>query len=475
MEQQSSGDSKQSEIERLTSTKTEFRRELGLFDGINVVIGNTIGSGIFIAPAVIAVTIAPQTGGMHLLVWLVGGLLSLTGALSYAELGALMPRAGGHYVFLREGIGDLAGFLYGWTIMLVIASGSIAFVSITFVTYLSYFVSMSPWIIKLLAILTIVCLTWVNYIGVKMGSLVLNIFTSLKVVALVVLIVAGLFFAALHTDYFLPVVPQSTPLDIGWASTFLFALVSALFTYGGWQNIGFIAGELKNPQRNLPLSMFIGVTAVILIYMLVNFVYVNVLGVQHMGASRLVASDAMEGLWGAVGGSFVSLLIMVSSFGITNAIIMVSPRVYYAMAKDGLFFPQLAHVHPKYKTPHVALVFQAAWASIIVIASDTFQQIMNYVVFMDWLFLALAVYCIYVLRRKYAEAPRSYKAWGYPVTPALFILLSLAVVVNTLVRAPLESGIGIIIVLSGVPIFLFMKRQLNATEKKLIESERIIK
>jgi APA family basic amino acid/polyamine antiporter len=463
MEQKTVGN--QTDVERLTSTKTEFRRELGLFDGVNVVIGNTIGSGIFVAPAVVAATVAPQTGGMHLLVWLVGGILSMAGALSYAELGALMPRAGGHYVFLREGIGDVAGFLYGWTIMLVIASGSIAFVSITFVTYLSYFIPMGPWTIKLLAILTILSLTCVNYVGVKMGSIVLNIFTSLKVVALVALIIAGLFFAALHRENFLPVVPQNVSLDITWASTFMFALVSALFTYGGWQNIGFMAGELKNPQRNLPVSMAIGVTAVIIIYMLANFVYVNVLGVPHMGASRLVASDAMEGLWGTIGGSFVSLLIMISSFGITNAIIMVSPRVYYAMAKDGLFIPQLAQVHPKYKTPHVSLVFQAIWASVIVIVSDTFQQIMNYVVFMDWLFLALAVYCIYVLRMKYPGAPRPYRAWGYPVTPALFILLSMAVVVNTLVRAPLESGIGIAIVLSGIPIFLTMKRKMKIAHK----------
>jgi APA family basic amino acid/polyamine antiporter len=457
MEQTLSPATDQADVERLTSAQTDFRRELGLFDGINVVIGNTIGSGIFIAPAVVAATIAPQTGGIHLLVWLVGGLLAMTGALSYAELGALMPRAGGHYVFLREGIGDLAGFLYGWTIMLVIASGSIAFVSITFVTYLSYFVPMSPWVLKLVAIITILGLTGVNYVGVKMGSVVLNLFTGLKVIALIVLIIAGLFFASLHRENFLPIVPDGTQLDLGWLSTFMFALVSVLFTYGGWQNIGFIAGELKNPRRNLPMSMAIGVTIVIVIYMLTNFVYVNVLGVPTMAGSHLVASDTMECLWGKVGGSFVALLIMVSSFGITNAIIMVSPRVYYAMSKDGLFLPQLARVHPRFKTPHIALVFQAVWASVIVIASDTFQQIMNYVVFMDWLFLAMAVYCIYVLRKKYPDAPRPYRAWGYPVTPALFILLSMVVVVNTLVRAPLESGIGIAIVLTGLPFYFGMR------------------
>jgi APA family basic amino acid/polyamine antiporter len=345
--------------------------------------------------------------------------------------------------------------------LLVIASGSIGFVSITFVTYLGYFLPMSPWLIKLLAIFTILALTCVNYLGVKMGSVVLNVFTGLKVIALMVLIIAGLFYAPLHREYFLPVIPEGTPLDFAWASTFMFALVSALFTYGGWQNIGFIAGELKNPRRNLPLSMVIGVIAVIVIYLLTNFVYVAVLGVPKMATSPLVASDAMEGLWGRSGGSFVALLIMVSSFGITNAIIMVSPRVYYAMAKDGLFLPQLARVHPRFKTPHAALVFQAVWASLIVVASDTFQQIMNYVVFMDWLFLAMAVYCIYVLRRKYPDTPRPYRAWGYPVTPALFILLSMLVVVNTLIRAPVESGIGIAIVLSGLPFYYVMKKRMG--------------
>lgn len=461
MPETSSPAARQTDIERLTSTKTELRRELGLFDGINVVIGNTIGSGIFIAPAVVAATVAPQSGGMHLLVWLVGGILSMTGALSYAELGALMPRAGGHYVFLREGIADLAGFLYGWTILLVIATGSIAFVSITFATYLSYFIPISPAIIKLVAIIAILGLTWVNYIGVKMGSIVLNILTTLKVIALCALIAAGLAFAGYHRDNFLPVLTSDAVVDLSLVSTFMFALVSALFTYGGWQNIGFMAGELKQPKRDLPLSMVIGVTIVIIVYMAVNFVYANVLGVPAMGASRLVASDAMEGLWGTIGGSFVAMLIMLSSFGITNAIIMVSPRVYYAMAKDGLFLRQLAQVHPKYKTPSVALVFQAAWASIIVLVSDTFQQIMNYVVFMDWLFLAMAVYCIYVLRKKYPDAPRPYRAWGYPVTPALFILLSLLVVVNTMMRAPLESGIGIAIVLSGLPFYFGLKKRMG--------------
>ncbi|MCC6398796.1 MAG: amino acid permease [Bacteroidetes bacterium] len=459
-------DAGQGDVERLTSSQTDFRRELGLFDGINVVIGNSIGSGIFIAPAVVAATILPQTGGIHLLVWLVGGLLALTGALSYAELGALMPRAGGHYVYLREGIGDLGGFLYGWTILLVIASGSIAFVSITFVTYLSYFVPMSPWLIKSIAIATILGLTGVNYVGVKAGSVVLNVFTGLKVIALVVLIVAGLLFASLHREYFLPLIPEGTELNLVWVSTFMFALVSALFTYGGWQNIGFIAGEMKNPRRNLPISLIIGVAIVIVIYMLTNMVYINVLGVPAMAGSQLVASDTMEGLWGRLGGSFVALLIMISSFGITNAIIMVSPRVYYAMSKDGLFLPQLACVHPRFKTPHIALVFQAVWASVIVLASETFQQIMNYVVFMDWLFLALAVYCIYVLRKKYPDAPRPYRAWGYPATPALFILLSMVVVVNTLMRAPLESGIGTAIVLSGLPFYYGMKSRLRRQANK---------
>jgi basic amino acid/polyamine antiporter, APA family len=450
---------RQQAIDRLTSSSTEFDRKLGLFDGLMVVIGNVIGSGIFIAPAVIAATVQPETGGMVLLIWVIGGVLALTGALSYSELGALMPRAGGHYVFLREGLGSFAAFLYGWTILLVIASGSIAFVSITFVTYLGYFIPMPPFTIKIIAIATILLLTGVNYRGVKQGSVVLNIFTMLKVIALVVIVGAGLLFSDIRPERFVPVIPNASMFDLAIASAFLLALVSALFTYGGWQNIGFIAGELKNPKRDLPLAMFIGTLIIIAIYVCTNIVYINVLSVEGMAESRLVASDAMDGLWGRMGGSLISLLIMVSSFGITNAIILVSPRVTYAMAKDGVFFGSLARVHSKYKTPSAALLFQAAWSSLIVFASETFQQIMNYVVFMDWLFLALAVYCVFILRKKYPDAPRPYKVWGYPVTPILFILLSAAVVINTLIRAPLESCIGIVIVLSGTPAFIIWRRR----------------
>lgn len=459
---------REQKIAALTSSSTEFRREIGLFDGIMVVVGNTIGSGIFIAPAVVAATVMPQTGGMVLLVWLAGGMLAITGALSYSELGALMPRAGGHYVFLREGFGKLAGFLYGWILLLVIASGSIAFVSITFVTYLGYFIPMPPGVIKFVAIGTIILLTWVNHRGVRPGSIVLNIFTVLKILALVALIVGGLVFDAFRSDNFLPLFPGAAAFDLMGVSTFLFALVAALFTYGGWQNIGFIAGEIKDPHRTLPLSLILGCIIIITIYVLTNTVFVNVLSVPAMGTSGLVASDAMDRLAGDLGGGIISLMIMVSSFGITNAIIMVSPRVYYAMAKDGVFFSGLAKVHPRFKTPSQALLVQAVWATLIVILSETFQQIMNYVVFVDWLYLALAVSCVYILRRKYPEARRPYRVWGYPVTPAVFILMSAAVVVNTLIRAPIESGIGMAIVLTGIPAYMFWQRQSagNETIKK---------
>lgn len=458
---------RESELERLTSSSTEFDRKLGLFDGLMVVIGNVIGSGIFIAPAVLAATVLPQTGGMVLLVWLIGGILALTGGLSYSELGALMPRAGGHYVFLREGLGSFAGFLYGWTILLVIATGSIAFVSITFVTYLGYFIPMSSFVIKIVAVGTIFLLTGVNYLGVKRGSAVTNIFTMMKLIALVILIGAGLLFGSIRPESFIPVFPEGTVFDMIIVSAFLLALVSALFTYGGWQNIGFIAGEMKNPKRDIPLSLLFGIIIVIIIYLTINIVYIDVLSVQGMAQSNLVASDTMEGLWGSIGGSLISILIIISSFGITNAIILVSPRVTYAMAKDGVLFSSLARIHPKYKTPSAALIFQAFWASVIVFASDTFQQIMNYVVFMDWLFLAMAIYCIFILRKKYPDAPRPYKVWGYPFTPILFILLCASVVINTLVRAPLESGIGILIVLSGTPAYYFWKR--NKSRNSLVE------
>ncbi len=431
-----------------------------------VVIGNTIGSGIFIAPAVIAATIMPNSGSVVLLVWVVGGLMMFTGALSYSELGALMPRAGGHYVFLKEGLGKLAAFLYGWTMLLVIASGSIAFVSITFVTYLGFFIPMGAALIKIVAVLTILVLTYLNYIGIKPGSIVLNVFTALKVLALFLLIVFGLILSPPHRDYFLPFVTPNLAVTLTFASTFLLALVSALFTYGGWYNVGFVAGEIRNPRKNLPLAIFLGTAVVIFIYVLTNYVYINVLSVPLMGTSKFVASDAMVKLVGRAGAGIVSLLIIISSFGITNAIIMVSPRVYYAMSHDGLFLRSLAKVHPKYKTPGTSLILQAGWASVIVLLSDTFQQIMNYVVFMDWLYLALAIYCLFVFRKKYPDAVRTYKVAWYPVTPIVFILLSAIVVVNTLLRAPVESSIGVLIVLSGTPVYFFWRKR-NKENKEL--------
>lgn len=423
-----------------------------------VLIGNVIGSGIFIAPAVIAATVVPQTGGLVLLVWVIGGVMMFTGALSYSELGALMPRAGGHYVFLKEGLGNLAAFLYGWTILLVIASGSIAFVSITFVTYMGFFIPMAPAVIKAVAVITILLLTYVNYVGIKPGSILLNLFTALKVIALFLLILFGLILDPPNRQNFLPLIGQNSTVNFTFASTLLLALVSALFTYGGWYNVGFVAGEIKNPRKNLPLAIFLGTVVVIFIYVLTNYVYVNALSVPVMGQSKFVASDAMVKLLGHSGGALVAILIIVSSFGITNAIIMVSPRVYYAMSHDGLFIRALAKVHPKYKTPGTSLVLQAVWSSVIVLLSDTFQQIMNYVVFMDWFFLALAIYCLFILRKKYPDAARSYKVPGYPFTPIIFILMSAMVVVNTLVRAPLESGIGIAIVLTGAPVYFFWRR-----------------
>jgi APA family basic amino acid/polyamine antiporter len=450
--------SRQSLLDNFTSTDTEFKRELGLWDTVMVVIGNTIGSGIFIAPAVIAVTLNSNSGSVVLLVWLVGGLMMFTGALSYSELGALMPRAGGHYVFLKEGFGNMAAFLYGWTIFLVIASGSIAFVAITFVTYLSFFVPMGAVLIKVIAIVTIVILTYVNYIGIKPGSFVLNLFTAFKVIALFALIAVGLILSPPHKENFLPLAGGNTGIDLRFASTFLLALVSALFTYGGWYNVGFVAGEIKNPRRNLPLALLVGTIVVVLIYVLTNYVYANVLSVSAMAGSKFVASDTMVSLLGKAGGGMVSVLVMVSSFGITNAIIMVSPRVYYAMSRDGLFFQALSRVHPTYKTPSVSLILQGVWACVIVMVSETFGQIMNYVVFMDWLFLGLAIYCIFLFRKKYPDAARPYKVWGYPVTPILFILLSAVVVANTLLRAPLESGIGVVIVLSGAPAYFYWKK-----------------
>ena len=428
-------------------------RGLGLKEAVTVLMGSIIGSGIFLTPRAIAQ--ATPSPGVILLVWTVSGVLTLFGALAYAELGSMMPRSGGQYVYLREAFGPLWGFLFGWTLFLVIQTGSIAAVAVAFAEYSGYFLPLSPSLMKVVAILCILLLTAVNYVGVRRGGWIQNIFTILKVGAIVALVAWG--FSARGGSWV-----NFQPLwggvnHDGLLRAFGVAMVAALWSYDGWNNVGFVAEEIKNPQRNLPLALTFGTLGVILIYLSANLVYMYTLSVSQIAQSQLVAADVARKLIGPAGGLAISAAVLVSTFGTVNGFILAGPRVYYAMAKDGLFFKRIGEIHGRFHTPAFSIVLQGVWAALLTLTGK-FEQLFTYVIFASWLYYAMVVAAVIVLRRKRPSAPRPYKTWGYPVVPVLFVAIALWFVYNTLATDPRDSLMGLGLVLLGLPAYFYWKR-----------------
>jgi APA family basic amino acid/polyamine antiporter len=444
--------------------KTEFAhqpqllRGLGLKEAVSVLMGSIIGSGIFLTPRAIAQAI--QSPGIILLVWAVSGVLTLFGALAYAELGAMMPRSGGQYVYLREAFGPLWGFLFGWTFFLVIQTGSIAAVAVAFAEYSGYFVPLSPSLIKVVAILCILLLTGVNYVGVRFGGWVQNIFTVLKVGAIVTLVVLGFGLKGGSWANFQPLWGGIN--HEGLLRAFGVAMVAALWSYDGWNNVGFVAEEIKNPQRNLPIALAFGTLGVILIYLSANLVYMYILPVGQIAQSQLVAADVAKKLIGPMGAAAISAAVLVSTFGTVNGFILAGPRVYYAMARDGLFFKKIGEIHRVFRTPAFSIVVQGVWASLLTLTGK-FEQLFTYVIFASWIYYAMLVSGAIVLRRKYPSAPRPYKTWGYPVVPTLFVTIALWFVYNTLTSDPRDSLTGLILVLLGLPAYWYWRRKSTRT------------
>lgn len=422
---------------------TTYARRLGLFSTTMAVIGGVIGGGIFRTPAVVAQHV--RSPGLMLAAWIVGGVVALTGAFCFGALGRQYPRAGGGYVYLREAWGPLPAFLYGWALLLVIATGAIAAVAVTFANYVTALFGLPSVYAAPLAVGAIVLLSGVNCVGVKPGAITQNIFTILKLVALAGLIVAGLVF----TQPVLPV-PSAAPADAGIVP-FGAALVAVLFTYGGFQQTNFIAEEIIEAEKNLPRALILGVAAVVVVYVLVNVVYLKTLGPEGLAASTAPAADAMTRLGGSPGRALMAAGIAASTFGFLNLCIMVTPRVFQAMAADGVFFPRLAQLHPVYRTPAAAILLQAGWA-IVLTLSGTFGRLVNYVSFGDWIFFGLTVAGIYRLG---ADTKKGVP--GYPVTPALFILASAYVVVSAVLAAPMDQLIGAGLLLLGVPLYWYWK------------------
>ncbi len=431
----------------------KLARVLTLLDATMINAGGIIGSGIFMVPA----TIALLTGSTSLIlaVWVFGGLISLFGALSVAELGAAMPRAGGQFVYLNEAYGPAWGYLYGWSCVAVINTASIAAVGVAFSEYLSFFFPLSTMGIKSVAILSVILLTIINILDVKSGARAQNIFTLLKIGAILGIISLGLVMDGGSAENIQPFYPdRPLPALVGPLGL---AMVSVLWTYDGWIFITYVAGEVKNPGRNIPLSLVFCMLIVISIYLLINFVFTYTLGIGAMGTSMLVASDSASIFLGEKGAALVSIIILISLLGANNGFILTSARINYAMARDKLFFQQAAKVHPKFKSPANALVIQAMWASVLTF-SGTYNQLITYIIFASWIFYAMSCAAVIILRKKRPEMKRPYKTPGYPYIPIIFILFAVFLTFNTILEAPRDAAVGAGIILAGLPLYFYWKK-----------------
>jgi APA family basic amino acid/polyamine antiporter len=432
---------------------TKLAKELTLYGLIMVAIGSCIGSGIFVTPSQIAGLV--PSAGLILAVWALGGLVTLTGALTFGELGSLFPKAGGIYVFLKEAYGGWLGFLYGWAYLLIITSGSIAVLSLAFAYYLSFFIPMGETGKIATGVIVIICVTTLNIFRAKFGEIFSNIFTGLKLLGILIIIGVGIFYGSSELSF--------KDFNIGFGSNsslsgFGVALVGVLFSYGGWQHASFLAGETKNPSRNVPIAMITGALIVIVIYLLVNVSYMLLLPVGKIASSQKVAAEAISTVL-PFGGMLVAGIIAISTLGTIGIYTLSAPRIYYAMADDGLFFKKIADVHPKFQTPVNAIIAQSAWSIVLLLFWGTFEDLITYTVSVEWIFFTLAAAGIFIFRKKLKNTERPYKTFGYPVTPLIFICINIWFVTNIMINKPLHMAIGFGFLILGVPFYLYFKKK----------------
>jgi APA family basic amino acid/polyamine antiporter len=444
-------------------------RRLGLFDATMIVMGGIIGSGIFMNPSVVARRVS--TPFLILGVWALGGVIALVAAFIWAELAALRPEVGGQYAYLREAYHPLIAFLYGWGLLLVIQTGGMAAVAITFARYFLELTNLrtADWMV---AVLALASLTVINCLGVRAGGTVQSLLMVLKIVAIAALIICGLFLAGPERT------PEASSIVLGkirgsefhvyssrdvfpFLTTIGAAMVPVLFAYGGWQTASFVAGEIREPRKNLPRALIIGVTGVVVLYLLVNFVCVSVLGVSGLANTTTPASDVMRLALGPTGARLIAAGIAISTLGFLSQGMLTAPRVYFAMAEDGLFFKSVGRLHPKTQVPILAIVIQGLLA-IVIALSGRYEQILNYVVSVDFIFFGATALCIFIFRRR-ATASNERKGItnvpGHPVTTTLFIAVCWLVVINTVYRYPQNTLIGLVILLAGIPAFFFWSRR----------------
>jgi basic amino acid/polyamine antiporter, APA family len=426
---------------------------LGLFSGTMMVVGGIIGSGIFLNPAIVAQRVGTVT--WTLAAWVLGGVVALIGAMVFAELGARRPVAGGGYVYLRECFGKLPAFLYAWTLLLVIATGAIAAVAVTFAGYTAALLGLEPQAAVAIAVGAILTLSAVNYLGVKPGAITQNIFTLLKLCALALLIVVGL------AGNPMPAAPPE-PATPNLALAIAAALVPVLFAFGGWQQTNFIAEELRDPARNLPRALLVGVSVVVAVYLLANVVYVRTLGISGLARSDAPAADVMSALLGDTGRTIIAAGIAVSTFGFLNLVILVSPRVYRAMARDGLFFSRLARLHPRYRTPAGAIVVQGGWAILLTLTGG-YGELLDYVVFGDWIFFGATAATLFLYRSRARHGTETdvlrFRMPGYPITPLIFICAAVYVVLGSVLSNPGNALKGTALMALGVPVYWYWRKK----------------
>jgi APA family basic amino acid/polyamine antiporter len=455
-----------------TSPRNELKRDLGTWAAASIVVGTVIGSGIFLVPQAMIERVG--TPAMVFGVWVFGGLLSLAGALSYAELAAAMPEAGGEYVYLREAYGPMWGFLYSWTQMWVAKSGSIATLATGFFYYLTNFFPGLDRVFyrlplplgphggplefrygQLLAMALILSLAWLNYYGVKLGGDVQVAVTAVKVALIAFIIIVGLGFGSSHSA---AVAAPAAPLTV---AGFFAALVAALWAYDGWNNVSMVASEVRQPQRNLPRALIWGTISVIGIYLLANSAYFHVLTAREVAASPRVAAEMMRRILGGGGAGAVSIAAMISIFAALNGSILSGSRVPYAAARDGYFFRAVGRVHPSYHTPSVSILALSAWAALLVL-SGRYDQLFTYVIFASWILYGMTTAAVIVLRRKRPDLPRPYRTIGYPWVPAVFVLVAFVLVLSTLIDSPRESLMGIALIILGLPFYFYWKNKRRA-------------
>ncbi len=430
----------------------DLSRRLGRFDSIMMMVGIVIGSGIFLTTGIMARSIPSPT--LILLAWLVGGAITLTGAVTFAELGAAMPQAGGQYVYLREAYGPLAGFLFGWILFLISMGGSIAALAVGFAEYLGYFLpSLSG---KVVAVGVIVLLSAFNYIGVGLGKSIQNIFTVAKIGAMAAFIILGLTVGrVIEIDWTLN--PQGVASASLWVG-FGVAIIAVQWAFDGWHNVTYIAGEIKDPRRNLPVALIAGTLIITALYLLINYVYLLALPMNEMAGVVRIAERSSTALFGGATAGLISAAVLISIFGALNGAIFAALRVYYAMARDRVFFQKVGQVHPRFGTPAFAILLQCLWAGALAL-TGTYEQLFTYVVFVTLTFWIAAVAAVFVLRRRRPDMPRPYRTPGYPVVPAVFIAATAAILINTLFARPVESLAGLGLTLLGIPVYYYWRNR----------------